>query len=407
MFYVLMTKVLTKHLFARFATAICVLVAACEPYTNPEDTLALVGGRIYPSPDAEVIDNGVVLIEHGRIVFVGSNSEVSLPESVQLIDLTGQTIVAGFWNSHVHIGLRNARNLAPMLTRYGFTSVVDTGSTLGDTLEVRRAIESGAVAGPRILTAGEPLYPVDGVPYYVSGPEELVRALPQPRTPEEARDIVIQHVDKGADLIKLFAVSWVRRDGEVGPVPMDVELMRAAVGAAHARGRKVFAHPSTEEGVELALASGVDVLAHASERLPGESGTGWPPELVDRLLASGMTFIPTLTLFDGKEHMLAQVRAYAGRGRILFGTDAGFIDDYESLTAEFSLMEEAGMTFSQILESLTTAPTEFFGITSSGQVAPGFDADLVVLRGDPAQDVNAFADVTMTLRQGAIIYRAE
>src|SRR5690606_15292962 len=127
----------------------------------------------------------------------------------QLIDCTGQTIVAGFWNSHVHIGLNNARNLEVMLTQYGFTSVVDTGSTLDDTLEVRRAIESGAMVGPRILTDGEPLYPEDGVPYYVSGPEGLVRDLPQPRTPEEAAGIVIQHIDEGADLIKLFAVSWV------------------------------------------------------------------------------------------------------------------------------------------------------------------------------------------------------
>lgn len=402
-----MTQMRTKHSFARFATALCVLVAACEPDSNPDEALALVGGRIYPSPDAEPIDNGVVLIEDGRIAFVGSRAEAALPVSAQLIDCTGQTIVAGFWNSHVHIGLDNARNLEVMLTRYGFTSVVDTGSTLDDTLEIRRAIESGVIAGPRILTAGEPLYPEDGIPYYVSGPEELVRNLPQPRTPEEATDIVIQHIDEGADLVKLFAVSWVRREGEVGPVPMDVEVMRTAAGAAHARGRLVLAHPSTEEGVELALASGVDVLAHASEQLPDESGTGWPPQLVDRLLASDMSFIPTLTLFDGKEHMLAQVRAYAGRGRILFGTDVGFVDDYESLTAEFGLMEQAGMTFSQILESLTTAPAELFGFTSSGQVAPGFDADLVVLRGDPANDVNAFADVAMTLRKGAVIYRAE
>jgi len=79
-----MTQVRTKSLFARFATALCVLVAACEPDTNPEETLALVGGRIYPSPDAEAIDNGVVLIEDGRIAFVGLSSEATLSESARL-----------------------------------------------------------------------------------------------------------------------------------------------------------------------------------------------------------------------------------------------------------------------------------------------------------------------------------
>jgi imidazolonepropionase-like amidohydrolase len=118
-----------------------------------------------------------------------------------------------------------------------------------------------------------------------------------------------------------------------------------------------------------------------------------------------MSFVPTLTLFDGNQHMLAQVRGFGGRGRILFGTDVGYVKDYESLTHEFELLERASLSFSQILESLTTAPAELFGFSSSGQVLPGFDADLVIVRGDPAIDINAFADVAMTLRQGDVIYR--
>lgn len=194
-----------------------------------------------------------------------------------------------------------------------------------------------------------------------SAPGRLLRRLPQPGTPEEAASTVIRQLDRGADLVKLYAVSGVRREGETGPLPMDLELMRAAVEAAHARGRLVFAHPSTEEGVELALASGVDMLAHSSERLPDESGIGWPPGLVDRLLASDMSFIPTLTLFNRNEHMLAQVRADAGRGRMPFGTDVGgWFDDYEYQKAEFGLTERAGMMLSQILESLTTAPAQLW-----------------------------------------------
>jgi imidazolonepropionase-like amidohydrolase len=400
-----MTQARTRRLFARVATAFCLFVAACAAGSRPEEPRALVGGRIYPSPGAQPIDDGVVLIENGRISFVGLRSNVTLPPSTHVIDCGGQTIVAGFWNSHVHIGRNDAGALQPMLTSYGFTTVVDLASSLDDTLALRRRIESGDLSGPRILTAGRPLYPENGIPYYVSGPEALLRQLPQPRTREEAAATVVQQLDRGADLVKLFAVSWVRRNGETGPVAMDVERMRAAVEAAHARGRVVFAHPSTEEGVELALASGVDVLAHASERLPGESGTGWPPDLVDRLVGAGMSFVPTLTLFDGNQHMLAQVRGFGGRGRILFGTDVGYVKDYESLTREFELLERASLSFSQILESLTTAPAELFGFSSSGQVLPGFDADLVILRGDPAIDINAFADVAMTLRQGDVIYR--
>ena len=402
---------MTRPISALIAPVLCALGLgiACGPAADPDTPLALVGGRIYPSPDAESLDDGIVLIKGGTIAFVGPRSAASLPESTRQIDCTGRTVLAGFWNSHVHINRDNSRNLEAMLTRFGFTTVVDTGSSLDETLELRARIESGEYAGPRILTAGLPLYPENGIPYYVadSVPERLLRELLQPRTPDDAAQMVNRQLDRGADLVKLFAVSWVRREGRIRPLPMPVERMRAAVEAAHGRGKPVFAHPSTREGVELALASGVDVLAHASEPIPGTREAGWPPELVDRLLASGISFIPTLTLFDGKEHMLAQVRAYAGRGRILFGTDVGYVTDYESLTAEFGLMTQAGMTFQQILESLTTAPADLFGFSSSGQVATGFEADLVVLNADPAANIDALGNVALTLRRGAVLYREE
>lgn len=399
---------MTRHFSALLAVTMG-LGVACGSDPETGAPLALVGGRIYSSPGAEPIDGGVVIVDDNRIAFVGPLAAANLPESARRIDCTGRTIVAGFWNSHVHIDRDSSRSLEAMSTRYGFTTIVDTGSSLDDTLALRKRIEAGDLVGPRILTAGFPLYPENGIPYYVEDavPRELLSQLLQPGTPGETATLVNRQLDRGADLVKLFAVSWVRRDGKIGPRPMALDQMRAAVEAAHARGKLVFAHPSTREGVELVLASGVDVLAHSSERLEGEAGIGWSPELVERVLAGGVSLIPTLTLFSGNEEALAQVRAYAGRGRILFGTDAGYLTDYESLTAEFGWMARAGMTFSQILESLTTAPAGLFGFASTGRIEPGFDADLVVLDGDPAEDINHFARVVLTLRRGDVLYAAE
>src|SRR5207248_11777826 len=110
--------------------------------------------------------------------------------------------------------------LEAMLTRYGFTTVVDTGSLLANTVALRRRIESGDVPGPRILTAGSPLYPPDGIPFYLkdgSVPPELLKLLPQPATPADAVRVVAADVDGGADIIKLFTASWVAR-GRVLPM---------------------------------------------------------------------------------------------------------------------------------------------------------------------------------------------
>jgi imidazolonepropionase-like amidohydrolase len=383
--------------------------------------LALVGGQIYPAPFEKPIPDGVIVIENGKIAVVGKKGNVQLPADTETINCAGRTIVAGLWNSHVHLSEPKWQNAADlpaaqlteqlqqMLTRYGFTSVVDTASLLPNTVALRRRIESGEVAGPRILTAGLPIYPENGVPYYVvdSVPPELVKLLPQPATPEEAVRAVDQDIDQGADVIKLFVVSWVSRGDKHVPLPMPLEIVQAAVTEAHRRGKLIFAHPSLIEGVELVLQGHVDVLAHTIE-----DGDHWNDSLVARLKAAGVSLIPTLTLFSGEQGfqgILREVKSYSDAGgQILFGTDVGYLTDYPDLTKEFALLSQAGLAFPQILEALTTAPAARLGFAGkTGRIAAGQDADLVVLDGDPARDITAFSRVHITVRLGRIIYEAQ
>jgi len=103
--------------------------------------------------------------------------------------------------------------------------------------------------------------------------------------------------------------------------------------------------------------------------------------------------------------MMAELRAYSQvGGDILFGTDIGYTDHFDT-ELEFALMSRAGMNFQQILGSLTTNPARRFGYSDhSARVAKGMEADLVVLRADPAQDATAFSKVRYTIRSGKVIY---
>jgi imidazolonepropionase-like amidohydrolase len=104
---------------------------------------------------------------------------------------------------------------------------------------------------------------------------------------------------------------------------------------------------------------------------------------------------------------LKEVKSYSdAHGQIMFGTDIGFLTDYPALTKEYDYMARAGLTFSQILASLTTTPAARLGYgRRTGEVKAGMDADLTLLEDDPARDVNAFAHVAMTIRKGRIIYQ--
>ncbi len=388
--------------------------------------LALVGAKIYPSPTEPPIENGSILIHDGRIVSVGPAAAIKIPPNARVIDCKGLVVTAGFWNSHVHIltpGLLHAEKLSSqqitsqleeMLTRWGFTTVFDIASVLENTNLIRHRIEAGEVKGPRILTVGEPFWEKGGTPIYVKGFLEANHiTIPDVESSGQGAKRVRQQIRGGADGIKIFAGSVEQNSILIMPL----DLAKTIVAEAHRAGKPVFAHPSNEQGIEVALQSGVDVLAHTTP-----SDGPWSPSLVERLKAAHVALIPTLTLWHVEsrgipsadfekgmnETALPQLRAYSeAGGQILFGTDVGYIEQFDT-TEEFTWMSRAGMSFQQILASLATNPAQRFGDSAHrGRIAKGMDADLVVLSADPARDATAFSKVRCTIRAGKIIYQAK
>jgi imidazolonepropionase-like amidohydrolase len=371
---------------------------------------------IFPAPDQAPILGGDVVVAGGKIVALGKHGQVPLPAGAKTLDCAGLSVLAGFQNSHVHFTEPNwwdadklpppalAAHLQAMLTRWGFTTVVDTASFLPNTTAIRKRIESGEVAGPRILTAGAALYPPDGIPYYVKEtlPEAVWKTLATPSAPQQATDLVRANLTRGADITKLFTGSWVAH-GQVKPMPVDIAT--AAVEETHHQGKLVFSHPSNLAGLEVALAAHVDVLAHAVE-----DTRGMTPDHLKRMRAQDMALIPTLKLFAEDSHLyeiLDEVRDYqrAG-GQLLFGTDVGFLTDYDP-TTEYTLLATAGLSWREILATLTTSPAARFGDSARrGRIAPGMDADLAVLATSPVSDPRAFANIRYTLRAGTVIYQA-
>ena len=377
-------------------------------------TLVLKGGSVYASPEATPISDSVIVTSAGVITAVGRAGEVQIPPDARVIDCSGKTIVAGFWNSHVHFSeavWRNAasapaapltQHMQDMLTRWGFTTVWDLGSDPDDTLPLRRRVNSGEVPGPSIRVAGN-MFPKGGHPVYV--PREV--PLPEVATPDEAARLARYFLEIGDDGIKLFTGAFM---GGQPVVNMDPAIAKAAVEVAHAQGRPVFAHPQNKTGVETVIAAGVDVLAHP---VPAEGG--YTPEQLERFKSQGIALIPTLSLFTtvvldpGVTSRLVdttvnQLKQFSENGGpVLFGTDVGFIKLYDT-TREYELMHRA-LTERQVLASLTTNPAQYFKVAKKGRIEKGFDADVVVLDGDPTADVRNLAKVAYTIRAGTVIYQ--
>jgi len=415
---------------ANLAACLTVGLGLCRDAAAQEPDLAIMGARIYPSPDAAPIEDGVVVLRDGRIEAVGARSKVAIPRNARRIDARGAVLTAGFWNSHIHLMPENLLNAATaksetlqagleaMLTRWGFTSVFDIASATDNALALRGRINSGEVAGPMLLTVGAPFYPEGGTPIYV---RQYFKAhgmsSGEVSTPQEAAARAAQQLDQGTDGVKLFAGAIVPIEGKIGVLPMRVDIAKAVVEEAHRRGKPAFAHPSNQAGIDVAIESGVDILAHTTTMDGG--GANWSPELIDRLRAHNMALIPTMTLFEVEakkfgekpedlaaaiKMITAEVRDYsAAGGQILFGTDVGYTDAYDT-SEEYRLMS-AALDWRRILASLTTAPASRFGFAArKGRIAAGMDADLVLLDGDPAKDPTAFARVRDTVKAGRVIW---
>ncbi len=397
------------------AVIVCFLLAPALAVGLPANPVAIADARIYTSTAVPPLPHASILIGDGKIIAVGER--IQIPPNAKVIRCDGCTVMAGFWNSHIHFtepkwehaatqpAPKLAAQLQAMLLHSGFVTVVDTGSILADTLALRRRIDSGEIPGPRIYTAGAPIYPPDGIPYYVKGslPAEILSRLAPPRDLADVKKVADDNIRNGADILKLITGSWISRS-EVLAMPEPIAM--AAVMVAHQHHRLVFTHPSSLTGIQVAIDSGVDILAHAPDDTRGiDDG------VLRRAIAAHMAMIPTLKLFSGAGD-IAEIRLVVRRfhelgGELMFGTDTGYLSDYD-VGEEFRQLAKVGLSTIEILRMLTENPAGRFGVQKErGRITPGMVADLTVLASDPALDVAAFSRVRYTIRAGRIIYDSQ
>lgn len=388
-----------------------------EAQNSQPQKVAITGVKIYPSPLVEPISRGTILIENEKVKAVGYAIDIAIPTDYRTINGEGLVATAGFWNSHVHFiephwqGSDTAAvdkldiNLRKMLTSFGFVYAFDLASLDVNNLNsLRERIRTGDITGPTIFAVGVPF--TSHSPYYIAPAR-----LPELVNVQEVEAHLEAQFFQGADGIKIWTASPTGNTVKY----MSSELIRKAGDLCDLQDKPLFAHPSDNEGVELALENGVDILTHVSP----DDRVKWGSALVQQMVAKDMALIPTLKLYKWeleKEGIikedntllataLEQVNQFAqAGGTILFGTDVGYMPDYDPAD-EYLMMEKAGMSFQEILASLTTNPAARFGYQRTGKIEAGLDADLVLLESDPAEDITNFTNVAYTIHKGKIIFQ--
>lgn len=285
-------------------------VAAQRPVLAPStraflaiDTpiVALTGVILIDGTGGPPRDNQTIVVRDGRIESVGATGKIAIPPLAKVVDLRGHTVIPGFVGLHEHTYLGGISRTSPMLhsallyLASGVTTALTAGSMLPyHELNMKRLIERGELPGPRLYIGGP----------YLTGSRKDPGPFRIIESPEEATRVVNYWADEGATWFKILN----------GPTA----VVRAVVGAAHARGLKVSAHLCAVTFTEAA-ALGVDVLQHGfitnSEYVPGKQPDLCPAtnqvaqadvdpespavrESIRRIVAAGAAVVSTLGVYE-------------------------------------------------------------------------------------------------------------
>ncbi|HWA58807.1 MAG TPA: amidohydrolase family protein [Gemmatimonadales bacterium] len=370
---------------------LALLVTAPGPDPRDSSTVVILHGR-YLDVDAGVLkDNGALVLRAGRIAEMHPAEDGYLPPSGATVrDASGQTILPGLIDAHVHLTLNGdpAANARATL-RAGFTTVVDLGSVDGAGVKLRDAIRAGEIEGPRVIAAGSWIGATHGVC-------EFGRATVS--TPAEAEARARADVAAGAEILKVCVTGWPA-DAVASPDSIELKspLLAPVLKEAKRARKPVYAHAIGEAGALLAARSGVRALAHT----PVVDSAG-----ATQLAKSGVYLISTLaTLGQGQGG--DQVRASFSRLTragipVVLGTDAGVLPHGEN-ARELVALTEGGLTPIEALRAATSTAARLLERTDLGRITRGATADLVVVPGDPLADVAVLAHPSLVISGGRVV----
>lgn len=379
-------------------------------------------GRVVTCMGDEVIENGFVELQSGKLARVGMANELSAEDKGRATDLSGKTLLPGLINSHAHLAWDGVHDLArqslddpPEISAYkaagnmlkslraGVTLVRDLGMNRSN-IFTKQAVEQGIFPGPRLLITGESIVQTGGHTYWccreASGADEMRRAV---------RD----QVRSGADLIKIMACHDTLEF-------TDAEL-EAVIDEAHRNGLPITAHATFDACIRRVAAFGVDCVEHGGSMVDETIElllekkipivTTFAPLVMQSQPELARTFnIPEWKIAE-RQKAVADKSRYAGLVKaaqagvpIIFGTDAGSpAVGHEVVAPELEFMVKVGVVKDNLaaLRSATIEAAKLSKLDGRlGTLQPGKDADLIVVGGNPDEDLKALERVEMTFVAG-------
>ena len=394
--------------------------------------IALCGGRVIDGR-GNVIENCRVGIEGSRISSITQGDGGPDSGADDTIDVGGKTLLPGLIDCHVHlcldggpdpvkasnetpdtwILLNSARN-ARMTIEAGVTTVRDAGGKNFVNILLRDALKDKLVLGPRMISCGRMICMTGGHGWTFGG-READGAL-------EVKKAVREQIKMGADFIKVMATGGVLTEGrEPGATQLSYEELEIAVLEAKHANRRTASHALGTDGIKNSIRAGVDSIEH---------GVYLDRESIDMLVDKGTILVPTLSppvkilecrrnmpvakyLVERMEsvidiHRRSVLGAFENNVKIGMGSDAGMpCNPHGDNLRELEELVKLGLSPMDAIISSTSLAAEALGLSEEiGTLEPGKLADLVVIDGNPLENICVFREkerITYVMREGEVV----
>jgi imidazolonepropionase-like amidohydrolase len=371
----------------------------------------------------DLLTNTSIEITDGTITKIGSIDDQ--PADAVVVDAGQRFVMAGFIDGHTHLALNaplerdefqlEAPFLAVRAARdkllSGVTTVRDVGAIGHIDLYLRRAIQRGEVLGPRMIAAGKLVAPTGGHVHYWAREADGV---------DEVRKAVREQIRAGADLVKLMVTGGAANVGEnPDRMHMQPEEIEVAVLETREAGKRVVVHALAGRAIRVASELGATSVEHAKDL---------DDETIEILLRNGTWVVPTQAVYkrladnidgfpEAKSEIARRVWNEKGPGlkraveagvRIGVGTDCGRHFPHADFVSEMMYLVAAGMSNEGVLIAATKGNAEMTGIEDQiGTIEVGKRGDLIVLGGNPLDDLEHARDVQVIVHGGTVINPAE